>query len=208
MSRFRRVVLAVVAAGCAQSLAAQPLGFGRAATPAEIAAWDVDVATDGRGLPPGQGGVSRGEALFADFCAGCHGDFAEGVGRWPGLIGGYGTLDSRDPVKTVGSFWPYAPTLWDYVNRSMPYGNAQTLAPDDVYALVAYILYANDLVGPDTHLTEKTLPNVVMPNRHGFARDDRRKAERHLWRAEPCMTNCKPEVEIRMRATDLDVTPK
>ncbi|MEC7257446.1 MAG: c-type cytochrome, partial [Pseudomonadota bacterium] len=198
------VLLGVVAA----PLPAAPLGLGRAATPADIAAWDVDVAPDGTGLPTGQGGVAQGEALFADLCAGCHGDFAEGVGRWPALIGGQGTLASADPVKTAGSFWPYAPTLWDYVNRSMPYGNAQTLGTDDVYALVAYILFANDLIGENAVVSQDSLPRIDMPNRHGFIPDTRVPSEFVGSQAPPCMQNCGPKVEIVMRATDLDVTPK
>ena len=204
----RCLSLAVLLGMVAAPLPADPLGLGHAATPAEIAAWDVDVAPDGTGLPTGQGGVAQGEALFADLCAGCHGDFAEGVGRWPALIGGQGTLASADPVKTVGSFWPYAPTLWDYVNRSMPYGNAQTLGADDVFALVAYILFANDLIGETAVVSQDSLPRIEMPNRHGFIPDTRVPSEFVGSQAPPCMQNCKPKVEIVMRATDLDVTPK
>ena len=200
----RCLSLAVLLGMVAAPLPADPLGLGHAATPAEIAAWDVDVAPDGTGLPTGQGG----EALCADLCAGCHGDFAEGVGRWPALIGGQGTLASADPVKTVGSFWPYAPTLWDYVNRSMPYGNAQTLGADDVFALVAYILFANDLIGETAVVSQDSLPRIEMPNRHGFIPDTRVPSEFVGSQAPPCMQNCKPKVEIVMRATDLDVTPK
>ena len=166
----RCLSLAVLLCVVAAPGLADPLGLGRAATPAEIAAWDVDVAHDGTGLPPGQGDVAQGETLFADLCAGCHGDFAEGVGRWPALIGGQGTLASDDPNKTVGSFWPYAPTLWDYVNRSMPYGHAQTLGADEVYALVAYILFANDLIEENAVVSQDSLPGIEMPNRARYCR--------------------------------------
>ena len=123
---------------------ADTLGLGRVALPEEIAAWDLDVSPDGTGLPVGSGNVLVGEEVFADKCASCHGDFAEGVDNWPKLAGGAGTLDHEDPLKTVGSYWPYLSTTWDYVNRSMPFGDAQSLSPDEVYAIVAYIIYSND----------------------------------------------------------------
>ena len=121
-------------------------GLGREALTEEVAAWDVDILPDGRGLPIGSGDVWTGEELFVDQCAACHGDFAEGSGNWPVLAGGFGTLADEDPVKTIGSYWPYLSTSWDYINRSMPFGNAGTLSADDTYAIVAYILYSNDMV--------------------------------------------------------------
>ena len=99
-------------------------GLGRTALPSEIQAWDIDVLPDGRGLPAGKGDAIVGEEIFANKCASCHGDFAEGVGNWPALAGGFDTLADEDPVKTVGSYWPYLSTLWDYINRSMPFGGA------------------------------------------------------------------------------------
>ena len=116
---------------------AEAFGLGRPALPEEIAAWNLDVHPDGTGLPDGSGDVLTGEEVFADKCAACHGDFAEGVDNWPKLAGGMGTLADKDPLKTVGSYWPYLSTTWDYVNRSMPFGNAQSLTPDEVYAMVA-----------------------------------------------------------------------
>jgi cytochrome c len=183
------------------------LGIGRAALPAEIAAWDVDVLPDGRGLPEGRGDAYNGEEIFADACASCHGDFAEGVGNWPVLAGGFDTLADKDPVKTVGSYWPYLSTVWDYVHRSMPFGNAQTLSDDDVYAIVAYILYSNDLVDEDFELSHENFADFAMYNADGFVIDDRATTEYPIWRNEPCMENCKPSVEITMRASILDVTP-
>ena len=125
---------------------AEKLGLGRAALPEEIGAWDWDVSPDGTGFPIGSGDAINGEEIFADQCAVCHGDFAEGMGRWPVLAGGIDTLADDDPVKTVGSYWPYISTVIDYVKRSMPFGNAGSLTNDEVYAIVAYILYSNDMI--------------------------------------------------------------
>ena len=181
-------------------------GLGRPATDEEIAAWDVNVMPDGRGLPAGSGDVWTGEEVFADKCASCHGDFAEGVDNWPKLAGGMDTLDHEDPLKTVGSYWPYLSTVWDYVNRSMPFGAAQTLETDEVYAIVAYILYSNDLVDDDFTLSHENFLDVDLPNAGGFIVDDRLTSEAHFI-TEPCMENCKDTVEITMRARVLDVTP-
>lgn len=183
-------------------------GLGRPALPEEIAAWDIDVSPDGTGLPEGSGDVFTGEEVFAEKCAVCHGDFAEGVDNWPKLAGGQGTLDHEDPLKTVGSYWPYLSTTWDYVNRSMPFGAAQTLEADEVYAIVAYILYSNDLVDDEFVLSNETFADVELPNAEGFFVDDRLQSEAHFWKAEPCMSDCKDTVEITMRARVLDVTPE
>ncbi|MGB1208250.1 MAG: c-type cytochrome, partial [Paracoccaceae bacterium] len=174
----------------------------------EIAAWDVDVRPDGRGLPPGKGDVWTGEEVFEENCAVCHGSFAEGVDNWPKLAGGAGSLADEDPLKTVGSYWPYLSTVWDYVHRSMPFGAAQTLSDDDVYAIVAYILYSNDLVDDDFELSQENFAEFEMPNAGGFIIDDRPATEYAAWRmTEPCMVDCKSDVTITMRATVLDVTP-
>jgi cytochrome c2 len=197
----------VMKMAAAQGLTDSRLGLGRPALEAEIAAWDVDILPDGTGLPEGSGDVWTGEEVFAEQCAACHGDFAEGVGNWPTLAGGWDTLDRKDPVKTVGSYWPYLSTVWDYVHRSMPFGAAQTLSDDEVYAITAYILYSNDIVDEDFTLSHENFLEVEMPNAAGFIVDDRAEAEYAQWRAEPCMENCKDSVEITMRATVLDVTP-
>ncbi len=183
------------------------LGLGRPALPAEIAAWDVKILPNGRGLPEGRGDVETGETIFSDYCAACHGDFAEGVNNWPVLAGGVDTLADENPVKTIGSYWPYLSTVWDYVHRSMPFGSAQTLDADQVYAIVAYLLYSNDLVDESFELTHENFNDIKMPNRGGFVVDDRAVAEYPLWRNEPCMENCKKTVMITMRASDLNVTP-
>lgn len=209
MSRFLKSTALVTALTVAASPGlADKSGLGRPALPEEIAAWDLDVSPDGTGLPQGSGDVSTGEALFIDNCAVCHGDFAEGVGNWPKLAGGEDTLADKDPVKTVGSYWPYLSTVWDYVHRSMPFGNAQSLNADEIYAITAYILYSNYLVEDDFVLSNENFLDVEMPNAGGFIVDDREEAEAHFWNAEPCMENCKDEVEITMRARVLDVTPE
>lgn len=182
-------------------------GLGRQATDDEIAAWNVDVMPDGTGLPVGSGSVEDGEALFSERCAACHGEFAEGVDNWPELAGGDGTLADEDPLKTVGSYWPYLSTAWDYVHRSMPFGGAQVLSDDETYAIVAYILYSNNLVEDDFVLSNENFLEVEMPNADGFIVDDRAETEYPKWRTEPCMENCKENVEITRRATVLDVTP-
>ncbi|WP_300055065.1 c-type cytochrome [uncultured Roseobacter sp.] len=182
-------------------------GLGRAAYAEEIAAWDVDVLPDGRGLPEGSGDVWTGEEVFVEQCASCHGDFAEGVDNWPVLAGGFDTLADKDPVKTVGSYWPYLSTVYDYVHRSMPFGGAGTLSADETYAIVAYILYSNDMVEDDFVLSRDTFMDVEMHNAEGFVVDDRPELEYAEWRAEPCMENCKEEVEITMRSVFLVETP-
>lgn len=210
MSKYRNLF---VTAALAATLTAGPalagkFGLGRTATADEIAAWDIDVLPDGTGLPDGSGSVEVGEEIFAEYCAICHGDFAEGVDNWPKLAGGADTLDHEDPLKTVGSYWPYLSTTWDYVNRSMPFGNAQTLDADQVYAIVAYILYSNDLVDDEFVLSKENFLDVDMPNVAGFILDDRMETEKHFWNPEPCMSDCKETVEITMRAAVLDVTPE
>mgnify|MGYP001057671119 CR=1 FL=1 len=207
MSKYRNLIIgtAMTAISAAPAFA-ERFGLGRAALPEEVAAWNVDVSPDGTGLPEGSGSVEDGEMLFSESCAVCHGEFAEGVDNWPKLAGGQGTLDRKDPLKTVGSYWPYLSTAWDYVHRSMPFGNAQSLSADETYAIVAYILYSNDLVDDDFVLSKENFLEVEMPNADGFIIDDREEAEKSFW-GEPCMTDCKSEVKITMRAAVLDVTP-
>lgn len=211
MSKYLKstAMLAALALAAAPA-AAERLGLGRTALPEEIAAWNLDVHPDGSGLPVGSGDAIDGEEIFAQQCAVCHGDFAEGIGNWPKLAGGKDTLDREDPLKTVGSYWPYLSTAFDYIRRSMPYGNAGTLTDDEVYAIVAYILYSNDLVEDDFVLSNESFLEVEMPNADGFFVDDRAETEYSQWSSgEPCMQNCKDEeVEVTMRAMVLDVTPQ
>jgi S-disulfanyl-L-cysteine oxidoreductase SoxD len=149
-------------------------GFGQPATKAQIAGWDIAIKTDGAGLPPGSGSVAQGEALFAKLGAKCHGAKGEGTDAAPPLVGGRGSLGTDKPAKTVGSYWPYATTLYDYIHRAMPADNPQSLTPDEVYALCAYILYLNDIVPHDAVMDARTLPQVVMPNHAGFTSPDPR----------------------------------
>ena len=185
------------------------LGLGRKALDEEITAWDLDIAPDGTGLPVGSGSVSYGEEIFSEQCGACHGEFAEGVDRWPELAGGEGTLADDDPLKTVGSYWPYLSTAWDYIHRSMPFGYAQSLSDDDVYAMLAYILYSNDIIDDeDFVLSNENFLDVEMPNAEGFIIDDRDMTEYPIFSQDPCMEDCKVNVEVTMRARVLDVTPE
>src|SRR5258705_9779005 len=148
--------------------AAEPgyFGYGTKATAEQIAGWDIDArGGDGLGLPPGNGTVERGTAVYAEQCAACHGTFGEGEGRFPKLVGGVGSLLDEHPEPTVGSYWPFAPTLWDYINLAMPMAAPHTLSADDVYALTAYILILNDLVPNDFVAYRNSLPKVKMHNR-------------------------------------------
>jgi cytochrome c len=184
------------------------LGLGRAATPEEITAWDTDVRPDGRGLPVGKGTVKQGDDLFQEKCASCHGEFGQGVGRWPVLAGGAGTLKADRPDKTVGSFWPELSTVFDYIKRAMPYGNAQSLTNDEVYALTAYILSMNDVVKDDNfELNEKNFTTIKMPNAAAFFEDDRETSEKQFWNKNPCMKDCRPTPKVTGRAMAIDVTP-
>lgn len=151
---------------------AERLGLGSAASLELIRAWDIDVAPSGRGLPSGQGSVAVGERVYAERCAACHGARGEG-GAQDRLSGGQGSLASDKPIKTVGSFWPYATTLFDYVRRAMPFNAPQSLDTNEVYAVVAYLLFLNGIVASDAQLDAVSLPAVHMPNRDGFVWDPR-----------------------------------
>jgi S-disulfanyl-L-cysteine oxidoreductase SoxD len=188
------------------TVASRPLGIGREAKPEEIAGWDIDIRPDGQGLPPGLGSVKDGETLFVRRCAGCHGEFGEGVGRWPVLSGGNGTLANDRPVKSIGSYWPYASTIFDYVRRAQPFGNAQSLSNDETYAVVAYLLFLNDIVDEKLVLTKETFLKIKMPNEAGFDHDDRETSERAFWNPNPC-TNCKADVQITGRPQLREATP-
>ena len=140
----------------------------------EIAGWAISVRPDGQGLPPGRGTVGEGEPLYVERCAACHGEFGESAGRWPILAGGNGSLASHDPVKSVGSYWPYASTLLDYIRRSMPFGAAQSLSNDELYAITAYVLYLNDVIKDfNFELNDKNFATIRLPNEVNFIDDDR-----------------------------------
>ncbi len=168
-------------------------GYGKDASPEEIAGWDIDIRPDGLGLPEGGASAKDGDMLYEQRCASCHGAFGEGVGRYPVLAGGEGTLTEARPEKTVGSFWPYASTLWDYIHRAMPFAAPQSLSDAEVYAITAYVLYLNDLVDYEFELTQDNLASIEMPNKDGFFLDDRPDTSNAL-----CMHNCKDPDSIEI----------
>ena len=142
--------------------------LGKIATPDEIASWDISVSPNGTGLPPGSGTPIQGAAVYTAKCLACHGQNGAGKPNDP-LVGGIGSLTGdKPPVKTVGSYWPYATTVFDYVRRAMPYNESKTLTDDEVYAVVAYILQLNGIIGENDVMNAQTLPNVQMPNKNGF----------------------------------------
>lgn len=205
MSKFLKISVAAIL--IATPVFADGFGLGRVATIDEVAAWDTDVRPDGLGLPIGSGNVENGEEIYADNCASCHGDFGEGVDRWPVLTGGFDSLTDDRPVKTTGSYWPYLSTVYDYIKRAMPFGAANTLTDDEVYAIVAYLLYSNDLVEDDFVLSNENFADFNMPNVDNFYLDDRDTTELPAFTRQVCMQNCKAEVEITKRAAIVDVTP-
>jgi mono/diheme cytochrome c family protein len=185
MREFYIAAFAVFALACTIPAQAQsPYGIGRAATPAEIAGWNIDIDRYGNNLPPGSGSVSHGREVFDQQCAACHGAKGEG-GVGDRLVGGQGTLATSKPVRTVGSYWPYAPTLFDYIRRAMPQNAPQSLSNDDVYAVSAYILNLNGLLAADATLDARTLSEIKMPNRKMFVGDPRPDVENPA-----CMTGC------------------
>lgn len=186
------------------SYAAEKLSLGKPASAQEIKGWDIDIRPDGKGLPVGSGNAIDGEEMFITKCGSCHGEFAEGAGGYPVLAGGLGSLDSDHPVKTVGSYWPYASTAFDYIRRAMPFGHAQSLGDNEVYAMTAYILYSSDIIEDDFVLDQSSLPLVKMPNRDGFIKDDRPDTPS----GQPCMTNCLSKKPVVIAtAKQIDVTP-
>jgi cytochrome c len=170
---FKPTILAAGLFGLASVVAAQPRGLGRAATSAEIVRASISVAPDGTGLPPGRGTPITGRAVYEAKCAACHGMKGEGSTMFPKLVGGVGSLKTAQPVGTIGSYWPFATTVWDYINRAMPYQDPGSLRPDEVYGVTAYLLYLNGIIKQGTELNRLSLPQVEMPNRHGFVDDER-----------------------------------
>jgi len=206
MSRLAKMVYVVLLTSAL--LAALPVsaevgayGIGTPATSEETAGWDIDIRPDGKGLPPGSGSVEDGEMMYEEKCASCHGSFGEGVGRYPVLSGGEGTLTNERPEKTVGSYWPYASTLWDYIHRAMPFPQPQSLTDEEVYAITAYVLYLNDLVEDDFVLTADNLASIEMPNKDGFFFDDRPDTSN-----TGCMKNCKDPASVKITSEPAIVT--
>lgn len=166
------------------SAGADELNLGRELQPAELAAWDINVFPDGKGLPAGKGTVVDGERVYQAACASCHGMKLEG-GLGPALTGGKGSLTTNKPLKTVGSYWPYSTTLFDYIRRAMPFQAPQSLSNEDVYSVSGYILHVNGLMKADDVVDAKTLQAVQMPNRNAFYVDDRPDAK-----SKRCMKDC------------------
>ncbi len=162
-------LMCVALALCAQS---PKYGVGRAPTPDEIRQWAISVRPDGKGLPAGSGTAAEGKEIYATRCSRCHGAHGEGRDSVP-LVGGRGTLNTATPLKTVESYWPYATTLFDYVNRAMPFDKPGTLTTNQVYALTAYVLLLGGIIPENAVIDAKTLPKVQMPNREGFVPDPR-----------------------------------
>jgi cytochrome c len=164
--RFARIAAASIACVAAAGAQEGP-GLGVPATPEQVAGWDISIAPDGAGLPPGSGTAAAGKAVYEAKCLACHG--AEGAGQ-PNdrLVGGEGTLREAAPIRTIGSYWPYATTVFDYIRRAMPYVTPHTLSADETYAVTAYLLALNGVIGEGDVMDATTLPRVVMPNRDGF----------------------------------------
>jgi S-disulfanyl-L-cysteine oxidoreductase SoxD len=161
------VMMLIAVVGYTGSAAQETPNLGRLATPAEVAGWDISIPPDGTGLPPGSGTPEQGTVVYVQKCQACHGE--KGVGQ-PNdrLVGGQGTLASASPVRTIGSYWPYATTVFDYIRRAMPYTQSQSLTNDEAYAVTAYLLHLNGIIGAQAVMNAQTLPQVQMTNRENF----------------------------------------
>ena len=164
---FLAVGAVLLALGSTIAMAAEGPGLGHPLGASELAVWDISIGPDGAGLPPGSGTPAAGEAVFRDRCLGCHGESGAGKPN-DRLVGGRGTLNSAAPVKTVGSYWPYATTLFDYVRQAMPFNAPKSLTDSEVYAVTAYLLSQNGIIPANQVVDAGFLPAVIMPNRNGF----------------------------------------
>ncbi len=177
MCKYGPATAAAITAGLflTASLVAQSPKYhvGRTPTPDEIKAWDISITPDGAGLPEGKGSAAEGRELYTRRCQKCHGAKGEGGDYEQPIVGGKDSLKLPKPIKTVGSYWPYATTVWDYTHRAMPFDQPETMTNDQVYSAVAYVLFLNGIVGEKDVLDAKTLPQIKMPNRDGFTRDPR-----------------------------------
>ena len=162
------VVLGVAACAAAFAQAPNYSNLGRTPSKEEIQAWNQSIGPQGKELPPGSGTAKEGEKIFAGKCAACHGPAGEGSQLAPRLIGGRGALNIPTPSRTLANYWPFATTVWDYINRAMPPKQEGSLRAGDVYALTAFLLYRNEIVPESLVLDAKSLPAVKMPNRDGF----------------------------------------
>jgi cytochrome c len=183
---FKLSVPAIALAACAAATAQTPdfKNVGRTPTPQEVQAVDIAIGTDGKELPPGSGNAKTGARLFAEKCVACHGEKLEGSAQAPALVGGKGTLTSLHPLATVGAYWPFATTVFDYIRRAMPRYQEGSLKPDEVYSLTAFILHRNDIIKEDDVIDAATLPKVKMPNRDGFIPQNLDQI--HDWKARGC----------------------
>ena len=165
---------ALLAAAAVAPVAAQlrTYGLGRPPSAEEVKAWDLTIPADGQGLPPGSGTAARGKPIYAERCASCHGEKGEDS-KYSVLVGGHDTLATAKPLLTIGSFWQHAPTLWSYINRAQPTDEPGSLTADQVYAVTAYLLYLNGIIGENDLMDAQRLPQVKMPNRDGFVPDPR-----------------------------------
>jgi S-disulfanyl-L-cysteine oxidoreductase SoxD len=193
--------LLVIAALClpfatARATGVPDYGLGTTASAAQIAGWAMGVRPDGQGLPDGQGSVKDGDDIFASACAGCHGTFGEGVARYPRLAG-EGKLTGARPEQTVQTYWPFATTLFDYINRAMPFPSPHVLEPEQVYAVTAYVLNLNGVVDDNFVADRTTLPKVKMPNQDGFIWKDPRPDTHDA----ACMSDCRPAAEVKVSGT-------
>ena len=187
-SRLRLVAVALAAAGLAAGAWAQDKPrFGKSISEADIAPWNIDIRTpDGRGLPAGRGSAAEGEKVYNEKCLACHGPKAAGGAVYGSMVGGIGSFKTEKRVLTPGSMYPYAPILYDYIYRAMPMDKPQTMTPNEVYAVSAYILNLNGLIAPDAVMDQNSLPKVKMPNAGNFYVDDRPDTK-----AVRCMSDCK-----------------
>jgi cytochrome c len=195
--RWLSLVAAAFVLGCTTVTTSSPVrspetvkpraAYGKPISEADIALWNIDIRTsDGKGLPPGRGTVAEGKRVYEEKCMSCHGAEAKGGPQYGTMVGGIGSFTTDKRVLTPGSMYPYAPILFDYIRRAMPMDRPQSLTPDEVYAVSAYLLHLNQLIPADAVMDAKTLPAVQMPNRNGFILDDRPDTK-----AARCMKDCK-----------------
>jgi len=169
-NRLVAVAALAVTVACVGALAQTPSynSVGRTPTPEEIRAWDISIGPAGKELPPGNGTAKEGAAIYTRKCAACHGPALEGGGGGPALVGGQGTLTTLRIQRTIGSYWPFATTIWDYINRGMPTTQRGSLSANEVYALTAFLLHKNGIIQESDVMDAKSLPEVRMPNRNNF----------------------------------------
>lgn len=167
MPMRERIALTLLLVACASAHAEGPR-LGRPVTPDELARFDISIGPDGVGLPPGSGTPREGRLVYESRCIACHGEKGEGKPN-DRLVGGSETLKGNKPaIKTVGGYWPYATTVFDYVRRAMPFDAPKTLRDEEVYAVTAYLLHLNGVIGEDTKIDAASLPKIEMPNKNGF----------------------------------------